>query len=382
MPKILIADDQPDVLLALGFLLKGAGSQTVPASSPAAVLEAVSKQPFDAVIMDLNYTRDTTSGQEGLELVSRLQQVAPNLPIIVMTAWGTIELAVEAMRRGARDFVLKPWDNNQLLHTLQAKIEEGDRQVRLQAELNARQERLKQDMAIARQVQINLFPRGLRDVGNIEYAGLCVQAGEVGGDYYDFPDIGPDRLAAVIADVSGKGIPAALLMANLQATLRSQCLMGANHLPGLLRAVNRLFQESTEPHHFATLFFCAYDPSTRALRYVNCGHNPPLLLRAAGNYHRLEATASVMGLLPFWECADAEVILAPGDLLVMYSDGVTEAGRDHDEEFGEERLLEAMRRHRALPATQLAEALLCSVRDWLAGAPQEDDLTVVVLRGL
>lgn len=381
MPKILIADDQPDVLLALGFLLKGAGSQTVPASSPPAVLDAVSKQSFDAVIMDLNYTRDTTSGQEGLELVSRLQSVAPNLPIIVMTAWGTIELAVEAMRRGARDFVLKPWDNAQLLDTVHAKIEEGGRQVRLQAELNARQERWRQDMEIARQVQINLFPRETREVGNLEYAGRCVQAGEVGGDYYDFPDVGPERLAAAIADVSGKGIPAALLMANLQATLRSQCLLGASHLPGLLRAVNRLFQESTEPHHFATLFFCCYQPATRALRYVNCGHNPPLLLQASGAVRRLEATASVLGLLPFWECADAEATLAPGDLLVMYSDGVTEAGRDGGEEFGEARLVEAMRRARGLPVQEIPDGILCAVREWLGGAPQEDDLTVVALRG-
>lgn len=382
MPRILIADDQPDVLIALSFLLKGAGSHTVSASSPAAVLDAVSAQQFDAVVMDLNYTRDTTSGEEGLELVTRLQTMAPNLPIIVMTAWGTIELAVEAMRRGARDFVLKPWDNAQLLHTLQAKIEEGDRQNRLQAEQNARQERLRHDMAIARQVQINLFPRATRDFANIEYAGRCIQAGEVGGDYYDFPDVGSERFAAVLADVSGKGIPAALLMANLQATLRSQCLLGTNHLPGLLRSVNRLFQESTEPHHFATLFFCCYNPATRVLRYVNCGHNPPLLLRANGEVRRLEATGSVIGLLPFWDCSDAEVGFGPGDVLLIYSDGVTEAGRDSAEEFGEERLLEAMRRTRTLPVNDMLEGLLCAVRDWLHGSPQEDDLTVVALRGL
>ena len=381
MPRILIADDQPDVLIALSFLLKGAGSQTVSASSPAAVLEAVRTQQFDAVVMDLNYTRDTTSGEEGLELVSTLQTLAPNLPIIVMTAWGSIELAVEAMRRGARDFVLKPWDNAHLLHTLQAKIEEGDRQTRLQAEQSAREERLRHDMAIARQVQTNLFPRTTRSFANIEYAGRCIQAGDVGGDYYDFPDVGSDRFAAVIADVSGKGIPAALLMANLQATLRSQCLLGTNHLPSLVRSVNRLFQDSTEPHHFATLFFACYHPTARTLRYVNCGHNPPLLLRAGGGVARLEATATVIGLLPFWDCSDAEVALCPGDLLVMYSDGVTEAGRDHGEEFGEARLLAAMRRNRTLPVNDLPDALLAGVHDWLQGAAQEDDLTVVALRG-
>jgi phosphoserine phosphatase RsbU/P len=382
LPKILIADDQPDVLMALGFLLKGAGSQTFPASSPAAVLEAVARQSFDAVIMDLNYTCDTTSGQEGLELVSKLRKMAPNLPIIVMTAWGTIDLAVEAMRRGAQDFILKPWDNAHLLQMVQEKIEEGNRQTRLQAELNARQERLRQDMAIARQVQINLFPREKREFGNIEYAAQCVQAGEVGGDYYDFLDVGPDRLAAVIADVSGKGIPAALLMANLQATLRSQCLMGAERLPELLQRVNRLFHESIEPQHFATLFFCCYQPATRALHYVNCGHNPPLLLHSNGDVQRLEATASVLGFPLSWECTDAQLTLTPGDLLVMYSDGVTEAGRDQGEEFGEDRLLESMRRTQSLPIHSIPDGILRTVREWLNGAPQEDDLTLVVLRCL
>jgi sigma-B regulation protein RsbU (phosphoserine phosphatase) len=382
LPRILIADDQPDVLHALGFLLKGAGSQTVSAMSPAAVLDAVRAQSFDAVLMDLNYTRDTTSGEEGLDLVSKVKGLAPNLPIIVMTAWGTIELAVEAMRRGARDFVLKPWDNAQLLHTLQAKIEEGDRQTRLQAEQNARQERLAQDMAIARQVQINLFPRTMNRFDGIEYAGRCIQAGEVGGDYYDFPDVGANRFAAVLADVSGKGIPAALLMANLQATLRSQCLMGVGHLPGLMRGVNRLFQESTEPHHFATLFFSSFDPVKRVLRYVNCGHNPPLLVRASGAVERLHATAPVIGLLPFWDCVDDQTTLNPGDLLVIYSDGVTEAGRDSGDEFGEDRLLEAVRRAASQPLDAMLDSINCAVRDWLHGKHQEDDLTVVLLRGI
>ncbi len=379
--RILIADDQPDVLVALDFLLKGAGCQTFSATSPAGVLDAVRGQAFDAAIVDLNYTRDTTSGQEGLQLVSNLQALTPGLPVIVMTAWGSIELAVEAMRRGARDFVLKPWDNQALLKTVLTKIEEGDRQSRRQREETQRQERLREDMAIARRVQMNLFPHETRPLSNLEFAGRCEQAGDVGGDYYDFPDVGPGRLGTVLADVSGKGIPAALLMANLQASLRGQCLGGVDHLPSMLRSVNRLFQESSEPHHFATLFFACYDVASRRMRYVNCGHNPPILLRASGSVTWLSATATVIGMLPFWECTDAETTLGAGDILLLYSDGVTEAGRDYGEEFGDARLLEALRRAACFPLNELLDAILSQVRIWLRGERQEDDLTLVALRG-
>ncbi|MDX2152720.1 MAG: SpoIIE family protein phosphatase [Bryobacteraceae bacterium] len=373
--RVLIADDQFDVLIALELLLKGDGMLTVSASSPREVVAAVRSDSFDAVLMDLNYTRDTTSGQEGLELVTEIHRLDPDLPVIVMTAWGSIELAVEAMRRGARDFVLKPWDNRSLLETLRVKIEEGGRE-------RKKHKRSEEDLEIARQVQMNLFPRGSHRFANLEYAGRCVQAGAVGGDYYDFPDVGPDRFATVIADVSGKGIPAALLMANLQATLRSQCQNVGRPLTAILRSVHALFLESTDPHHFATLFFGCYDPPSRRLSYVNCGHNPPLLLRPGGAYEKLEPTGTVLGLLPAWTCGEADVQLCSGDVMLMYSDGITEAGRENGEEFGEDRLLRSLERARALPIQQLVEAVLTDVRTWLGGRDQEDDLTLVAVRGV
>src|SRR5579871_6161470 len=124
-PRLLVADDQPDVLEALRFLAKGEGYQTETVQSPAAVLDAVESRDFDAVVMDLNYTRDTTSGQEGLELLNRLQALDSTLPVVVMTAWGSVDIAVEAMRRGARDFIQKPWDNARLSAILSTQIELG-----------------------------------------------------------------------------------------------------------------------------------------------------------------------------------------------------------------------------------------------------------------
>ena len=162
----------------------------------------------------------------------------------------------------------------------------------------------------------------------------------MGGDYYDFLDLGSGRVGLVLADISGKGMSAALLMANLQANLRSQYALALEDIPRLLRSVNRLFYKNTENNNYATTFFAVYDDETRRLRYVNCGHNPPLLVRANGSVERLEATATVLGLFEEWDCSVAELELAAGDVLVIYTDGISEASPNEEDEFGEERLIE------------------------------------------
>jgi sigma-B regulation protein RsbU (phosphoserine phosphatase) len=373
--RVLIADDQPDVRLALELLLKSVSIRVEAAASPVEVLAAVRARSFDAVLLDLNYTRDTTSGAEGLDLLSSLGGLAQRIPVIVMTAWGTIE--VEAMRRGARDFILKPWDNRALLATLQRHIGESKE---ADAPGLPGDSAIGEDLAVARQVQCNLLPRNLKPVPTLEYGGACLQARGVGGDYYDFLEDAGGRFACVLADVSGKGIAAALLMANLQATLRSEIRGKAGALPALLGGVNRLFCDSTEPPNFATLFFGSYDPGTRTLRYVNCGHNPPLLLRAGGEVERLEATATVLGVFRDWTCTDEQRTLREGDLLVIYSDGVTEAGRDGSSEFGEERLIAAARRLGSENVQDLVSSVTEEVREW-GGPVPADDITLVILRG-
>ena len=201
----------------------------------------------------------------------------------------------------------------------------------------------------------------------------------MGGDYYDYLDFGPGRLGLVLADIAGKGISAALLMANLQANLRSQYALALEDIPRLLRSVNRLFCENTEPAHYATAFFGVYDDSTRRLRYENCGHNPPLLVGADGRVEHLQGTATVLGMFEAWECSVVETELRPGDLLVIYSDGVSEAMSDEGELFGEARLLEAIRTHRQRPVPEVLEALAAGVQKF-SGREQEDDLTLIVAR--
>jgi len=366
--RILVGDDQPDILEALRLLLKGAGYQNVLVDSPQALLHAARSEPFDLILMDLNYARDTTSGEEGLDLLSSLEAQSNAAPVIVMTAWSNVDLAVEAMRRGACDFVQKPWDNARLLSAIRKQAAEASARIKADR-------RVKTELEIAHNVQQKLFPSQTRQLASIDYSGRCVPAREVSGDYYDFLDVGEGDLGFVVADVSGKGIGAALLMANLQACFRSQPQQALQHPATMLRSVNKLFYESTPPEHFATLFFAHYDDRERHLRYANCGHLPPILVRADGSVERLSSTATVLGVFSNWTSEEKNVDLETGDTLVIFSDGVTEAGIENDAEFGEDGLLSVIQAN----PTASAEALVNHIVEAVAGE-KADDVTVVAIR--
>jgi len=235
------------------------------------------------------------------------------------------------------------------------------------------------EIEIAREVQSKLFPQKMPPLATLDYAGGCVQARVVGGDYYDFLGLGAGRLAIILADIAGKGIAGALLMANLQANLRSQYALALDDLPRLLQSVNRLFCENIPEDRFATLFFADYADAGRRLRYVNCGHNYPILLRADGSLERLASTATVLGMFMDWDCTMAETTLYPGDILVMYTDGASEASNALGEEFGEKRLLETIRAHKDRSAAELLKAVSTTVQNFTSGI-QADDLTLVVAR--
>ena len=248
--------------------------------------------------------------------------------------------------------------------------------------------RLAQEMEYAKQVQARLFPQKLPPMKTLQYAGGCIQARQVGGDYYDFLELRPGRLGLVLADIAGKGISGALLMANLQANLRSQYAVALDDLPRLLKSVNQLFYDNSSDSSYATLFFADYDDSTRRLRYANCGHLPPLLLRgqhsrqadgSAPAIERLEPTCTVLGLFDHWECPVAETRLAPGDTLVLYTDGVTEAENSDGEEFGERRLTDTLTSQIDLSASSLLQRVVATVQQF-GGREQADDITLVVAK--
>ena len=239
--------------------------------------------------------------------------------------------------------------------------------------------RAAQELEIAKQVQAGLFPQTLPPLKSMEYAGICIQALKVGGDYYDFLNLGQERLGFVIGDISGKGIAAALLMANLQANLRSQCAVALDQPQRLLRSVNQLFCENTPDGSFATLFFAEYDGTAGRLRYANCGHLCGLLLRSDNTLERLHSTATVLGIFKNWDCEIGERQLRPGDSLALYTDGITESCNSGDEEFGELRLIEALQRHRESSSQAALASIVDEVRCF-SPHEQRDDITLIIAK--
>lgn len=250
---------------------------------------------------------------------------------------------------------------------------------RAEAEKIEAERRAAQELEFAMQVQQRLFPQIYPPMQEVDYYGTCIQARKVGGDYYDFLRLGDKRLALVIADISGKGMAAALLMANLQANLRTQSILAAEQPVQLLHSVNQRFYENTISSAYATLFFADFEENTWCLRYLNCGHLPALLLRANGDVEWLYPTATVIGMFQVWNCTLAECRVDRGDLLLLYTDGVTEASNVDGDDFGNVSLTKILERFRDRTAKQIAEAIVAEVKQF-AGDNQHDDITLVVAK--
>jgi phosphoserine phosphatase RsbU/P len=250
------------------------------------------------------------------------------------------------------------------------------------AEQSASRERLNRELEIAREVQRRFFPQKQPAVAGLDYAGLCRPAQSVGGDYYDFRTLTGGRLGVTIGDVAGKGAPAALLMASLQASLRTQAIAGGTaDLARVLENVNTLSREIATASRFSTLFYARYDPSTRRLAYVNAGHNPPMLIRA-GKSRMLETGGLAIGLSRNAKYFERELALEPGDVLVAYTDGVTEAMNADRDDFGETRLEQTVNACVDRPASVILNQIVVAVDAFAGGAPQHDDITLVVLKVL
>lgn len=367
--RILVGEDQPEVQHALRLLLKNAGYLVDSAVTPDAILSSLELNRYDLLLMDLNYRRDTTSGSEGLEVLGALRKMKSPPPVVVMTAWGSIELAVQAMHLGARDFIQKPWENSHLLHIVEKHInlakEEWRAKIRQEYELEE-----------AVKVQQRLLPAEFPRMAGIEIAGGCRPAGAMAGDYFDVFQLG-NKVGLCIADVIGKGLPAALMMSNLQAAVKvtaAEWIAPAE----LCERVNKLACRNGSVDKFISFFYATYDPRTRTLIYCNAGHNPPIILRQRGDEQRLHSSDIVLGQRPEWTFRDTELQLEPGDRLVLYTDGITEAGAHDDNEFGEERLIMTLRENPNLPAKDLLETIVGQVANHCSNR-FEDDATCLVL---
>ena len=246
----------------------------------------------------------------------------------------------------------------------------------------AQREKLNREVEIAREVQQRLFPQKLPPIPGVDYSGACRPALGVGGDYYDFLALPEGRLGVAVGDVSGKGIAAALMMATLQASLRGEAMRGSENLGRMIAGVNRLVFDASTANRYATFFYAEYEPQRRTLTYVNAGHNPPMLFRCCGKdagVERLEVGGTVIGLLESFPFHQATVTLERGDLLVAYTDGVSEAMNPDDEEWSEARMMETLERCRGSSAERIIEYVMAGADTFASGAPQHDDMTLVVL---
>jgi sigma-B regulation protein RsbU (phosphoserine phosphatase) len=368
-PRVLVAEDQDDVLAAIGLLLKNNGYDAEFVKSPAEALKLLGSRSFDAILLDLNYSRDTTSGAEGLELLSKVQALDSTLAVVVMTAWATIELAVDAMHRGACEFVQKPWDNAHLLRVLdeQMKRSRALREKRLNDQLEQQE---------AAQIQRALLPGQIVAPDGLTIVASTESARTVGGDYYDVIRIDDHRAAICIADVMGKGLGAALLMSNLQAAVR---MLAPQILDPqeLCNRVNEVISSNSVPGKFITFFYCVIDLEQKRISYTNAGHNWPILARANGACERLNTEDIVLGTLRHWSYHQQQIDLRSGDRLVLFTDGITECENADSAEFGEEQLLGLVSQNVQLSADALKELILQSAKSHSNGV-MHDDATLIV----
>jgi sigma-B regulation protein RsbU (phosphoserine phosphatase) len=370
MARVLVADDSADVLDAIRLVLKTAGFDADSATSIETVRERLFASRYDLLLMDLNYARDTTSGREGLELLAEVLARDPFLPVIVMTGWGTIETAVEAMRRGARTFVHKPWDNAELVRLVRREVDEGH--VRRRAGALATRER--ED---ARLIQRALLPAAMPAVPGCEIAARWEPASDFGGDCYDVLRLGGGRVGVSIADVTGKGLPAAFLMSNLQASVRAFAAQQSS--PRYVAAgINRALCGNPALRTFATFFYAVIDTTTRTLIYSNAGHNPPILVRRDGSVERLSAGGLVLGVMETTNYEQNETRLEAGDRIVLFTDGFNEAENAAGTDFGDDQLVELVVAHRDQGASELLDTMFTRVRDF-TGGPFADDATLIAI---
>lgn len=337
-------------------------------------------ETIDALRPDVIFLDIQMPGLSGLEVAASLTPPRPR--VVFCTAFD--QYAIEAFEHHAADYLLKPVSRKRLVKSI-------DRLRVAIAEQRARGEQVR-EVEAASEAQDRLLPRSLPPMSGLDYAGACRAARGVGGDYYDFLALPGGQLGIALGDVSGKGLFAGLLVAGLQARIQSIAPVHGDDVEALVTETNRTMHDSTDSNRYATLFYAVYDDASRRLRYVNAGHNPPIVLRGSSlgtvadgaeggqDVRRLEANGTVVGLLRDATYQSREIVLAPGDVFALFSDGVTEARDADGREYGEERVIAALARHAELPASALLERVLAEISDFSAGTAQHDDISLVVAR--
>ncbi|HUI83559.1 MAG TPA: SpoIIE family protein phosphatase [Candidatus Binatia bacterium] len=369
-PTILIAEDHEHVREALAMLLGGQGYTVVQCVSPGEALLAAREREPDLAILDMNYQRDSTSGLEGLELIRRLRELDGTIPVIALTAWGNVDLAVSAMKHGASDFIEKPWRNDALLEKTRSLIG----RVR---EMRSSQRVSDYERHDAHQLHTRIVPQRHVEAQGVEIFGDSVPAGIVGGDYFGVWEPTADTLHFCVADVSGKGTPGALIAAMLYASV-STLSSGSNRPEIILAQVETTLRNQLGEGHYVTIFYGVLELRTRVLHYVNAGHCPPILRRRNGTLEWLAPTRPVLGLMLHADFRAERLALGAGDRLLLYTDGVSEAANEAGEEFGAERLAAMAAGAADEPLAQCYAEIMECVRRHACGR-FSDDATLLLL---
>ena len=378
-PKILVVDDEPDlehlVRQRMRREIRSGQYSFMFAQNGVEALEVLSEeQDIDMVLTDINMPR-----MDGLTLLEQIPKVDPNIRSVIVSAYGDMKNIRTAMNRGAFDFITKPIDFEDMKVTIQRTLhhlelwrdalESRDKLVALQNELS-----------VANKMQQSILPTSFPSGRGFEIFGSMKPARDVGGDFFDVLSLEDGRIGLVVADVSDKGVPAALFMMSSRTLLKGAAI-GLDAPGKVLSEVNQLLQEENDAAMFVTVFYATFDPESGELTYANGGHNTPLVVHADGSSTVIPPTGGIaLGVVPDFTYEESSMTLQPGDRVVLYTDGVTEAENDHSDQFGLERLCEVFTSGTPTDARATNEAVFDAVEAFAGEAPQFDDVTCLTLR--
>jgi serine phosphatase RsbU (regulator of sigma subunit) len=375
MSRILVVEDDPTLLRGLKDNLTFESYDVLTASNAERAYRLIHDERPDLVLMDV-----MLPGMWGSELCRRVRAEGVTTPIVMLSAKAEESDRVHGLDLGADDYIAKPFGVRELSARIRSIL-------RNRRDAIGDHGRLAGELHSAAGVQRTLFPRARPVLGTFDCGGVCRPASLVGGDYFDYVPIDDDRIALIVADVAGKGMPAALLMASLHGVIRAQAASTAARLDQLASTLNHLLHQDGPRPVYATLFYAVYNDATRVLEYVNAGHPAAMVVRAQPNLPAgdpcvefLHATCPPIGLFETVAAAPARVQLAAGDWLVVHSDGATEAMNRSGEEFGQDRLLQCIVGHQRESAQRLCDEMLEVLAEYQAGVRQHDDITLLSAR--
>ena len=376
--KILVVDDEPD----LEHLVRQRMRRDVRAGRYAfafaqngiEALEVLDKDPdIDMVLSDINMPR-----MDGLTLLEQISEANPDLRAVIVSAYGDMKNIRTAMNRGAFDFVTKPIDFQDLRVTIERTLDH----LQLWREAVASRDKLvalQNELRVAHEMQQSILPKVFPNTSSYQVFGNMEPAREVGGDFFDIINLSDGRIGLAIADVSDKGVHAALFMMSSRTLLKGAAI-GKSNPADVLSEVNNLLQEDNDASMFVTMFYAEYNPANGSLAYANGGHNPPIIVHADGSSTVLPQTNGIaLGIMPDMQYEQSTVNLSPGDALVLYTDGVTEAINIQNEEFEMERLRAVLTDARSRDVREINHAVFQAVQEFAGDMPQFDDMTCMTL---